>query len=284
MKNMPDLITFGYMIAGVLLGYVYANIFFFSNKGAAQFVDALKKKKMIIFSETDKAEWFRVVDKVYKNLAVTTDKDMIILPENAIKPCMNLGGVQMAHADLYKSIASSSDVRKWMLSIKEQYGWTENDIAVIIQEIQEFPPEKVTEYLAKLVSGKATKKEEVITEVDDPENPGQKKRVKQMIEQSLAPAGKDKEKYAVYIALPSTVKNWVYTGLNRISIHDMLRELVYQRDLEKKGVPPWIMIGIAVFLVILALGFALPKILPILMQAGAATAIPAATVPASIAP
>ena len=67
----------------------------------------------------------------------------------------------------------------------------------------------------------------------------------------------DKQKYDVYVSLPSVVKDFIYTGLNRTSIHAMLRELVFQRELEKMGKRDWVKIAIAIFLILLGIGFAI---------------------------
>jgi amino acid permease len=67
----------------------------------------------------------------------------------------------------------------------------------------------------------------------------------------------EKKKYDVFVDMSSVVKDFIYTGINRTTIHAMLRELVYQRELEKFGQRNWMMIAIAIFIILIGLGFAI---------------------------
>jgi len=79
----------------------------------------------------------------------------------------------------------------------------------------------------------------------------------------------DRQKYDVFVGMSSVVKDFVYTGINRVSIHDMIREMVYQRELEKLGAGrKWIEIAIAIFIILIAAVFAIRLLsgLPGIMQ------------------
>jgi len=220
---------------GLGLGYLLNEILLRRNKKIYPLIDAIKKRKLIAFLETDKAVYFRVIPKTYKNLGITKEKELIILPKSSVKPCVNLGGLLIARGDLYKSACVPQEVRKF-ISERLSDGWSEEDIAKFFEEIETIPSEQLK------ARYKALKDSKYYPESVESGNPTPVSKV-------------DKQKYDIYVSLPSVVKDFIYTGLNRTSIHAMLRELVFQRELEKMGQRNWVKIAIAIFLVLLGIGF-----------------------------
>lgn len=248
-----------FLVVGLGFGYVISEVMLRKNKALYKFTTAMKKKKFIAFLETDKAIYGRIIKKIYRNLAITEQKEIIILPKSSPKPCVNLGGAMIVHGDLYKSVAVPQEVRKFIHERKKE-GWKEEDIAQFLEEIETTPPEVLKPLLHKL---KFWKKKKV---GDNKTSQGDKEETPIDLGSNPAPPNLpnvppvtrvSKRKYDVYMSLPSVVKDFIYTGLNRVSIHTMLRELVYQRDLEKWGQRNWLMIGIAIMIILLGVGFAI---------------------------
>lgn len=78
-----------------------------------------------------------------------------------------------------------------------------------------------------------------------------KRRLKRKNEQELGDV--ELSKLDVYLALPSDVRNYLVTGLNRVTIKSMLDNLTAQKDLEKVGKTDWVMIATAAVMACLGL-------------------------------
>lgn len=238
---MVDIFSIIYLVVGIGSGYIISEVMLRKNKALYTLSNALKKKKFVAFLETDKAIYCRIIQKIYRNLAITKQKEIIILPKSSPKPCVNLGGAMIIHGDLYKSVAVPQELRKFIRARKKE-GWKEEDIAQFLEEVETTSPNTLKQLYLKLKEGK---KPEAMPESEAGSNP------------AVPTNSIDKRKYDVYINLPSVVKDFIYTGLNRVSIHAMLRELVYQRELEKMGKHNWLMIAIAIMVILLGVGFAI---------------------------
>lgn len=235
-----------YFVVGVGGCFLFTEIWARRRKHLHKVIKALKKKQFVALLETDKAIYFRVIKKVYRNLAITEQKEIIVLPKSSPKPCINIGGGMLVHADLYKSVAVPQEIRQFIHDRKKE-GWKEEDIAEFLEEVETTPPSMLKKRFFDLKFPKLKKKEK--TEVPKPSNP------------NLDIDKIDKRKFDVYINLPSVVKDFIYTGLNRVSIHAMLREIVYQRELEKIGKRNWLAIAIAIMIILLGVGFGIRFIL-----------------------
>jgi len=230
----------------------------FKNPAINELINSIKKGKPIVFLETDKGIYFTSIEKIYKNLAVTPRREVIIIPKSTLKPCLNLRGVPIAHGDLYKSVTTPQELR---LTIKKLTGenWSQEEIAQFFDEISKIPPERLKSiYKLKKEAGKLSKLpiSKLITE----DEKGNKIPISELHAEALRMKqnkdDKDKLKYDIYVNLPSTVKDYIYTGLNRVSIHDMIREMVYQRELENIGKRDWIKIAIAILIILVGIGMA----------------------------
>jgi hypothetical protein len=273
-----DIWSIAFLIVGLAAGYFIYDFNLRKRKALYEMIGAIKKGHIVAFLETDKSESYVTIEKVYKNLGIAKDGSIVILPENSIKPCLNFGGVRIVHGDLYRSIGSCKDLRDWVGGLKKEYNLMDDEIAAISQEVEKNPTSKMIVFYKAILEGK----ERARVPVRD-ENGEIKTDKDGNIEYSDL-AVKDmkdidldsiKIKLKIFQGVPATVKNWIYTGVNRISLNAMLREYVYQRDLEKKKAP-WDVVAIAVAILIILLGlyFLLPKILPFF--------IPVATSPSAI--
>ena len=218
-----------FLLVGLGVGYVIYDISLFMNRKYLRvLIKTIRKKKPIALLETDKAIYIKPIEKVYRNLGLTKDKEVIVMPKSSMKPVMNFGGIPIVHGDLYKSVTTPQEVRKF-IDERLRDGWKDEDIADFLQEIETNKPEEVKKKYKKL-------KEEGKSKID-------------------------KQKYDIYVNLPSVIKDYIYTGLNRVSIHDMIREMVYQRELEKLGKRNWITIAVAIMIIVLAVAIGLNFVL-----------------------
>jgi len=249
---MPDILTYAFLFVGFFGGYFINEMLFRRNKALYKFVTCVRKKIPIAFLETDKAIYATPIIKTYKNLGVTENKELVILPRSAPKPCINLGGTLILHGDLYKSVASPQEFRLF-INDRIADGWSPEDIAKFFEEIETTPPEILKAKLKAVQKG-ASVKLEGKTDAELAEmiktNPDAYWAYK------FRDTPEEFKKFQIYLNLPSVVKDFIYTGLNRVSIHTMLRELVYQRELEKGNQRNWIAIAIFIFLILIGVGFA----------------------------
>ena len=217
-----------FLLVGLGVGYFLYDILLRKNKGLYAIISSVKKKRMIAFLETDKSIYVKPIEKLYKNLGVTKQREVIILPKSSVKPCMGLG-IPIAHGDLYKSVTTPQEVRQFV-SERKKDGWKDEDIAQFFQEIETIPGNKLKNVYKQMKEGKDLDGNEIdVNKIE-------------------------KMKFDIYNNMDSVVKDFIYTGLNRVSIHDMLREIIYQRELEKMGKRNWIMIAVAIMIIIIAIG------------------------------
>jgi hypothetical protein len=272
---MVDLITVAVLIAGFGLGYVIDEMSLRRNKGAFNFIQqCIRKKKMGAFLETDKGSYFTPIEKIYKNIGITTARELIILPRSAVKPCLNMGGIPLVHGDLYKSVVTPQEFRLFVEKMTKEENWTSEEIAKFMEEIESTPPEQLNhryKMLSKAGELLSKKKGKFDAYTGNKANPGTNPETN--LETDLKEKAttdpvalwalqykdnpKEFKKWNIYINLPTTIKDFIYTGLNRVSIHAMLRELVYQRDLEKMGQRNWLQIAIAFIIIAVGVGFAI---------------------------
>ena len=262
---------------GLVFGYYLKGMLIKRNKNIANFLNALKKKEPLAFLETDTSIYWRPIRHNYQNIGVTDKKEILIMPKNTFKPCMNLGGIPIAHGDLYKGITTTQDLRKF---IKERKiaGWNEEDIAVFLQEIEAFSPERFTDL-------QENRELETRNRLEDLKNwfKGKKDTVENNdlieIQKRIGTERKDKKEYEkqkaklekklnriveslkVYDTLSAQVKDYIYTGINRASINMMMRALVMERDLMSKKTVKWVTIAVAILIAVIGIAIGLKMLL-----------------------
>jgi hypothetical protein len=231
------------LIVGVGLIYIFNLMESKRNKNLGMLIKAVKKKSPIAFLETDKVVYLRFLEKVHKNLGITPQKEVIIIPKDTVKPCLDLG-CQIIHGDLYKSITTPRELRILTDELKAQ-GWKNEEIAKFFEEMEIMPAEALTKFWTGQKQPKVVQMQKKDGSIIDVFNPLYDKSDDALID----------KKINLFKNLSSVVKDFIYSGINRTSIHAMIREIVYQRDLEKGGQRNWLMIGIAIFIIVIAFGF-----------------------------
>ncbi len=231
-------------LVGLGGGYIIRGLLNSKYKGLSMIEKAVKKKNSIIFLETPTTSFVRPIVKMFQNIGITDQKEIIIFSPGSLKTCANLG-IMVAHGDLYRSMAVPLDVPKTKLELGDM-GLSDDEIAELLEIIQKTPKSKLKGKLEK-EEIKDEKSKEKVT------------------------------KYNIYLGLSSVVKDFVYTGLNRVSIQDMLRNLVAQRELENMGKNQWINNAIAIFIVAIGIAFAIKFAWPVLMGATASATSAAPT-------
>jgi len=239
-----DLMNILYFVVGFGGAYVLVLLIDKKNKWLSSLVKSIKKRHPIIFLETDKASYFRPTARFFKNLAITPDKEVIVVPKSSPKPCLNLGGVEIIHADLYKSIGTPRELRLFIDELIENDGWSQEDVSKFFEEIEIISPDIIMKYFEDNM--KAIKTDGNNGSAEKNGNGEKRKAVKEKL----------KKKIEIYKSLPSVVKDFIYTGINRVSLHAMIREMVYQRELEKVGGRNWLAIAIAIMIIAVAVGIA----------------------------
>lgn len=213
-----------FLLVGLGGGYFIYDILLRRNKGLHRLMNAVKKSKPIAMLETDKSVYFRPIEKTVKNIGITSNRELIIIPKASMKPCVNLKGTPIAHGDLYKAVTVPQEMRKF-IDERKNNGWSQEDIGNFLKDIEEHDEDGLIEKWSLK------------------ENPGD-------------PNPEGVEKFKVFKNLSSVVKDFIYTGVNRVNIHDMVRELTYQRDLEDIGKTDWVKIAVAIVLVLIGIGIA----------------------------
>ena len=226
-----------FLLAGLGAGYIFCYFYLTRKKGVRTIIEAVRKKQPLAILETQTHEYITPIVKVFRNLAITKDKDIIILPAGTLKPCVDLG-IQVAHADMYKAIAVPQELRLFINQLLNS-GWTSDEIAEFFSEIMKIPKEEL--------------KERYIEQIEDMKANG---KSDEEIKNS-----RPFQKLNLFINLPSTIRDFLYTGVNQVTLHSMIRELVFQRELERIKKRNWIYIAIAVFILVLAIAIGLRFVL-----------------------
>lgn len=268
---MVDLWHIAALLLGMGLGYFLYGVFLSRNRALWEFIQSAKKGADVIFLETQNTVFMKPVNKYYKDVALMKDGSAVIVPKNTRKIWNNFPNIGIVHGDFYKAVGTPDEFRKLIYDLKVLQGWNNDDIATFFEEIEHIK----SEYL--------------------------KEKYKYMKENKKVPIGKDangnviespaseveQKKYDIYMALPSVITEYIYTGINRTSVHAMLDVLTRQREHEKKlEQKQWIQIGFAVLLILIGLGMVLMfggDTLSTLFGAKAITAAPNAA-PAVINP
>lgn len=230
------LMNIGFCVVGVLFGYLVYDMKIRRRKGLQSLVSAVLRNRPIVFLETKTTTYIQPIIKTFHNLGITENKELVIIPPSTLKICPSLR-VQVGHGDLYRSILVPSEVPKFRDMLEKEYGWSNDEIAEFFEKIISVP------------------KSELKNALDDD-------AVRKELDVAVKGPKKKETKYDIYKLVPSTVQDFIYTGLNRVSIFDMLKNLVDQRELEKLGQRNWIAIAIAFFILLLGIGVVVQLIMP----------------------
>lgn len=262
------------------------------NKGKAnkfgklnELIQAIQKRKEIIFLESEGAVNFRIIDRSHQNIAFTKEHDIIVLTENSLKACANLNGVKIGHGDLYRSVVVPTDFSKFTEHLKES-GLTDTQITEIYTSIMNKNITQLTKQKQK--------------DIDTAKNA----LIKKYPEEEYIPKDNENIPYDVFIlnhlakkqetllssitlntfkSMSSVVKNFIQTGVNRVSLHSMMEAQTAIDNFKKAGQRDWYQIllgiGILALMVGLAFSFAGPFIPDMISAATASSSGVSAIIP-----
>lgn len=230
------LVNIVFCVVGALFGYLAYDMKIRKRKGLRSLISAVNKNRPIIFLETKTTTYVQSIIKTFHNIGITENKELVIIPPSTLKICPSLR-VQVGHGDLYRSILVPSEVPKFRDMLAKEHGWSNDEIADFFEKIMTIPSSDLKKML------------------DNDE-------VKNTLDVTVKDLKKKQTKYDIYKLVPSTVQDFIYTGLNRVSIFDMLKNLVDQRELDKLGQKNWVAIAIAFFVILMGIGVVVSLVMP----------------------
>jgi len=211
-------------------------------KGIADIEKARKKGSKVFLCETKNAFWIVPEAASYHNLSLTDKRDVVVVAPNSVKPAYGLGGTLFGVADLYRSCTIPQELRQTIVFLK-LIGLEDKDIKEYLSKIHGVGVkngESAVEEAEKFL-------EEKIDELIKNEKDKDKKELLETI----------KKKKEIYLATPSTIVEFLQTGLNRVTLKAQLKQIVDEKMLEKKGKTDWFQIGLAIFLILIGIWFVL---------------------------
>jgi len=207
-------------------------------KGIAEIKKARKERNKIFLCETKNAFWLVPEAASYHNLSLSDKRDVIVVAPNSIKPVYSLGGVQLGVADLYRSCTIPQELRQTIVFLK-LIGLKDKDIKKYLSKIHgvgvkngESAVEEAEKFLEKKI-------DELIKNEKD-------KNKKELLEII-------KKKKEIYLATPSTIVEFLQTGLNRVTLKAQLKQIVDEKMLEKLRKTDWFQIGLMIFLILIGI-------------------------------
>ena len=230
------LVNIAFCVVGALFGYIAYDMKLRKRKGLQYLVSAVLKNRPIVFLETKTTTYIQPIIKTFHNIGITENKELVIIPPATLKVCPTLR-VQIGHGDLYRSILVPSEVPKFRDMLAKEQGWSNDEIADFFENIMTIPKSDLKATLDK-------------------------EELKNTLGVAVKDSKKKDTKYDVYKLVPSTVQDFIYSGLNRVSIFDMLKNLVDQRELEKLGQKNWFAIAMAIFILLMGLGVLVSLVMP----------------------
>ena len=277
-------------IFGALTGAV---VFWLYNKGRTNrfgklndLINAIQKRQEIIFLESEGAVNFRIIDRSHQNLAFTKEHDVIVLTENSLKACANLNGVKIGHGDLYRSVVVPTDFSKFTEELKES-GLTETQITDVYTEIMNKNIGQLTEQKQKDIEAATAGLIKKYPKKNYNPKDHNNMPYKTFILEYLAKEQKDVFSAITldtFKAMSSVVKNFIQTGVNRVSLHSMMEAQTAIDNFKRAGQRDWfsILLGVGVLALLIGLAFSFAgPFIPNMISAAAASSpgVPAAVIP-----
>ena len=228
------LIEAGIGIVSLVGGWYLREFTLKRNLGLKHTIDAVKNKDMIVYLEEANTIRMHRIIKRFKLLGVTESKQLVIIPDSAMKHCSTLG-VRVGFGDQHRNIAVPVDLIHAREMLKN-YGFSEDEIAWFFKEIHD---KKTGEPLKKLFEDKKKELYQII---------GKDTKTKEDIVKKS-----EVNLYDVYTTLSFAVKDFILSGINQTTIVAEMRNIIAQKELEKLGGTNWIKIAIAVAIVLVVI-------------------------------
>ena len=234
--------------------------------------DCITKKKPVIWMEGPSEWYWRVPLHEYNDYIFTEYKEIIKKTPGTEKPCRNMGGLRMAHADAFLSVTIPMDIPRVISYLSNEKRWNANDIADFLQDIGTDETKKkinISAYQTRLTLENEAKEpeeklseEDIIQMVNEAEEFNRKIDEREKIKNYLKKAFKSDNKETVQIyqtVSTNNVKDFINTGINNLTNKTMLWLLVQEEKLDnmfKKNYGWLIMAGVALLLILFGLGMA----------------------------
>lgn len=257
---------------------------------AKLFIKSLRKRQMIIFLESEGRGVFRTIVTAYQNIGVTNNRELVILPEGSVKPCLNLNASQIMHGDLYRSLAVPTEFLTVLHNLRDN-GLNDKEITDIFYKIMNFNEKQLKENetnslndFIKNVNFDTYNKTQIKADPeyaklsDDKKTEQHEAYVTEQIG-LFEKVNPDVRAVKVYRAMPSVVKNFLQTGVNRVSLEMMLSNKMLQEAFKNAGrgttIQVLVGVGLMILLIFLGLKFGLPAISDFMSAGSSLASIPA---------
>lgn len=292
---MNILIFFGILTAvAFVMGYClcFAWTFFRMRQlgDTKQLINAIRKRQMTIFLESEGRSVFRTIVTAYQNIGVTNNRELVILPEGSVKPCLNLNATQIMHGDLYRSLAVPTEFLTVLHKLKDD-NFTDKEITDIFYKIMNLNEKQLKtnernnlDTLIKNYDFETYDKEQTKTDPKYAKLSAEEKNKQHemyLLEKIKEFEDTDPDVHAVkvYRAMPSVVKNFLQTGVNRVSLEMMLSNKMLQEAFKNvgRGATMQVLVGIGIMMLLIFLGlkFGLPAISDFMSAGSSLASIPA---------
>jgi len=215
-------------------------------KGFKMIKEARKKGKKVFLCETKNAFWVKQEKESYQNLSLTPEREIIIVSPNSVKPCYGLGGTMLGVADLYRACSIPQELRQTIVFLK-LIGLKDKDIKEYLTKIHGIKNQNNGDVKSAVEDAEEFLEEKIDELIDEAEEKGNKDR-KKMLELI-------KENKEFYLTTPSTIVEFLQTGINRVTLKQQIRQIIDEKLLERLGKPDWFGIGLAIFLILIGLWF-----------------------------
>lgn len=206
-------------ILGLGAGYVIYWLRLRRNKGLMNLMDAVKHKGLYVFLETDTSTFGRKIIKTHQNLAITDQKEVIIMPTGTVKSCPTFG-IQLGHGDLYKSILVPKDLPGLVEELKTNHKMSNHEIGLFFEETQNINRDTLNQICDGTIDGSQF----------------------------------NQTKLKIFKTLNSNITGFIHTGINRVSIAQNIEHLIKRENIMKLGSKNWVSIAIAVLIILVGIG------------------------------
>jgi len=224
--------------------------------GIGEIKKAKKGRKKVFLLETENAFWIGSERASFQNISITKGRNLVLVGPNSIKPAYGLGGVLLGVGDLYRATTIPRELRQTIVFLKV-IGFSDKEITEYLSKIHGYgvtkegvtatsSAELAENYLLNQLDDKINKLENAIQKEKDVKRKKELENKKKLLELI-------REKREIYLTTPSTIVNYLQTGINRVTLKAQLKQIIDEKMLEKMGQVKWIEIGIMIFIILLGL-------------------------------
>ena len=253
------------IVVGLAVGYIVNLLMvWISERGAffgfKEIKNAKKGKKKVFLLETENAFWVGGEKASHYNISVTKGRNLVFVAPNSVKPVYGFGGVLLGVGDLYRASTIPRELRQTIVFLKI-IGFSDREVKTYLSKIHGYGIVKgevtktsavneAEKYLVDKLNKKITDLDNEIKSIEN--NAKNQDKIKDL-EDKKKILEIIKEKKEIYLSTPSTIVNYLQTGINRVTLKAQLKQIVDEKMLEKIGQTKWVEIGIMLLLIFLGL-------------------------------